>query len=102
MIDLSTFVGKRVVVQFRNRDAWITVHADGGKPAIAAVLDGQGNPQMIPAPFLLGEVVDKGEECFAIQIRDENQKKLEVALNPDAILTITTVVEEKVVLASAS
>jgi hypothetical protein len=100
MIDLSSFVGKFVVVQFRNQDVWITIHGDErGQANVAAVDLNDGKPpRMLPVPFIRGEVVDKGEECFVLQIRDENNKKLEIALNPEAILAITTVVDEKVLV----
>ena len=94
MISLAPFVGKRVVVQLRNRDEWISVHSDNGQPGILAIRKGE-QFQFVPCPFFVG-TIREGQGNYVIEIVDENKKKLHVALNPDAILSVTMVVEERI------
>lgn len=93
MIDLSSFEGKTVVVQLRAPDAWITIHQEQGKPAILAIDDGSGGHRLIQTPFVIGKVVKTSSGKHAILFVDENNKKLELSLNPEAILAVTEAIE---------
>jgi len=97
MIDLSKFIGKRCIIQFRG-DMWLVVHQVVekvenkliGRAEIMAVKDSKtGGIAPVPMPFIVGEVV----EGPAVVYVDENKQKLQVTVNPDAILTVTVALE---------
>lgn len=105
MIDLTEFNGKFCVIQFRSPDAWLSLHQEkGGKLGVFAMKDSAGNVSLVPAPFIMGTVLsmNDGKKSYnpRVEIKDENGKKLEVTINPDAILTVTVAIveEEKKVL----
>ena len=91
-MNLADFAGKLVVVQLRSGEAWITVHQEKGKPAILAFDDG-GQHRLVPTPFILGRVETKESGRTVIVFTDENGKRLEVTLNPDAVLSVTEAIE---------
>lgn len=91
-MNLCEFDGKTVIVQLRAGESWITIHQEGGRPAILAFDDG-GQPRLVPTPFILGKVLVKESARPVLLFVDENNKKLEVTLNADAILSVTEAVE---------
>ena len=100
-MNLRHFVGKWVIVQFRNQDTWITSHVDDGRAAIVAMVNpNTRQPQMIPVPFVMGELIAT-EAGLALRIQDENNKKLDVHPNWDAVLCVTLACEaERVIVPS--
>ena len=91
-MNLKDFNGKTVVIQLRAGEAWLTIHQENGKPAILAFDDG-GQPRLVPTPFIVGKVETKENERSVVVFVDENRQKLEVTLNPEAILAVTEAVE---------
>lgn len=91
-MNFSDFNGKTVVVQLRANEVWLTVHQEGGKPAILAFEDA-GQHRLVPTPFIVGKVETKENGRSVVVFNDENRQKLEVTLNPDAVLSITEAIE---------
>lgn len=91
-MNLADFAGKLVIIQFRAGETWITIHQENGKPAILAFEDG-GQHRLVPTPFILGRVEIKESGRAVVVFTDENGKRLEVTLNPDAVLSVTEAIE---------
>jgi hypothetical protein len=89
MIDLAKYIGKRVVLQFRSPDAWLMVIQKSGKAEVAITKGPEGQPTAIPLPFLMGEIAEGGVLVYT----DQNGERLEVAVNTDAVLTVTVALE---------
>lgn len=96
---LNSFVGQRVIVVLAAGNAWLSCHVSKGEITLSMVENEQGRLGFVPSPFLIGNVVEKDGE-YMLEIRDPNNVKLLVAVNPDHIATVTMMVEERILRAS--
>lgn len=87
-MNLSRYIGKECVVQFRS-SAWIACIIDQGS---LNVLQVEG--KMAQMPFLHGNLLFEDDHYYVV-IKDNNSKRLiEIGINPSDILTVTTLAVE--------
>lgn len=89
-LHLAPYVGKKVLIQLRAPDAWIVVHNDSGQPL--PIMHPERDQAFVPVPFILGTVLKKeanGMVFHVVEILDENKMKLEIWINPEAVLSVT-------------
>ena len=101
MIDLKPFVGRHVILVLSAGNAWLATHVEKGQAELVIADRGDGHAGFVPSPFLRGTVVEMTVGCYAVATKDETGKKLEIAVNPALIATVTAAVEERLVALSS-
>lgn len=107
-VNFSKLVGKRVLVGFKQGAPLYVARSEGDKLAPMLVQTPEGQ-MPISLPFLPGEVVAI-DDLFALQYTERDvlgpqgdpTKKYVSVLSPDAVATVTYVVEQKIALIGAS
>jgi len=107
-MNISSLVGKRVLVGFKSGSPLYVTRADGDKlgPMLIQTPEGQ---VPISLPFLAGEVVAAGD-LISIQYTERDVlgpqgdagRKYVSVIHPDSIASITYAIEQRVAIIGAS
>ncbi len=90
---IRMLVGKQVIAQLRDGDAWMGVCSEGGNPA-PIMVKREGQAALMHSPFVEGKLVDYDPPYLMVEYFDQNKSKLLQALHQDAVAGVTCVLEQ--------
>lgn len=92
---LRSMVDQQVMVQMKG--GWITVRAERGAPVPLVMTAEDGNKQMVIVPFICGSIVAHDNDLFLRYVDSTSSKTIEILLKTDEIVSVSRVVEERIV-----
>lgn len=85
MVDVTYFVGKFCVIQFKRMDPWLISQSDDDAAVLAIHA---GTPAAVPV--FQGTIVEAGDGCFFVSY-DSRGATMRSCISTDAVLSITCV-----------